>query len=55
MFPGEARVVIGERIRKAMADQLATASKFRLKGKLGVLGPADMAAVEKAIRAQLAL
>ncbi|HEX4097284.1 MAG TPA: type II toxin-antitoxin system PemK/MazF family toxin [Caulobacteraceae bacterium] len=55
VFPGEARVVIGEQTRKAMADQLATASKFRLKGKLGVLGPADMAAVEKAIRAQLAL
>jgi mRNA interferase MazF len=55
IFPGEARILIGERPRKAMADQLATASKFRLKGKLGVVGPADVAAIEKAIRAQLAL
>ena len=55
IFPGEARVLIGERVRKAMADQLSTASKFRLKGKFGVLGQADMAAVEKAIRAQLGL
>jgi len=55
VYPGEARVSIGGHPRKAMADQLATASKARLKSRLGALGAADMAAVDAAIRTQLAL
>lgn len=41
--------------RKAMADQLGTASKLRLRESLGRLDREDMAAVERAIRLQLGL
>jgi mRNA interferase MazF len=41
--------------RKAMADQITTASKLRLRQRIGGLDPADMAAVDRAIRTQLAL
>ena len=44
----------GER-RKAMADQIATASKRRLRGQIGRLDAEDMIAVDRAIRTQLAL
>jgi mRNA interferase MazF len=40
---------------KAMADQIATVSKLRLRGQLGRLDLIDMAAVDRAIRTQLAL
>jgi mRNA interferase MazF len=43
------------RRRKAMADQITTASKLRLRERIGRLDPADMAAVDRAIRTQLAL
>lgn len=55
IYPGEAQVTVGGGLRKAMADQIMTASKARLKGKLGRLAPADLAAVENAIRVQLGL
>jgi mRNA-degrading endonuclease toxin of MazEF toxin-antitoxin module len=38
-----------------MADQISTAFKRRLRGRLGRLDPVDVAAVERAIRTQLAL
>jgi len=41
--------------RKAMADQIATVSKLRLKSKAGTLGDDDIRAVERAIRVQLGL
>jgi mRNA interferase MazF len=41
----------GER-RKAMADQIATASKLRLRGRVGALSASDLAAVERAVRVQ---
>jgi mRNA interferase MazF len=41
--------------RKAMADQIMTASKERLKSKLGVLSRADVTAVENAVLYQLAI
>jgi mRNA interferase MazF len=41
--------------RKAMADQITMASKLRLRGQIGRLDPADMTAVDRAIRTQLAL
>lgn len=55
LYPSEAYVLLGGEQRKAMADQLTTASKQRLITKAGVLSSADMAAVEKAIRVQLSL
>jgi mRNA-degrading endonuclease toxin of MazEF toxin-antitoxin module len=41
--------------RKAMADQIATVSKLHLRGRIGRLDALDVAAVDRAIRAQLAL
>ena len=41
--------------RKAMADQITTASKRRLHRRLGVLGPADLDAIGHVIRMHLAL
>ena len=40
---------------KAMADQIATASKVRMQGKMGRLSDSDLAGVERAIRVQLGL
>ena len=39
----------------AMADQIATASKKRLRGRLGALSAADLRAVEEAITLHLGL
>ncbi|HWA63747.1 MAG TPA: type II toxin-antitoxin system PemK/MazF family toxin [Caulobacteraceae bacterium] len=54
-YPGEAYVSVRGELRKAMADQIATASKARLRSRVTQLAPADMAAVDRAIRVQLAL
>lgn len=55
LYPAEAYVLVGGAKCKAMADQLTTASKARLKNRAAVLDAADMAAVEQAIRVQLGL
>lgn len=55
LYPAEAYVMLRGERRKAMADQLTTVSKLRLRQQLGTLMPFDMAAVEQAIRTQLAL
>lgn len=55
VYPGEARVSVAGGESKAMADQLMTADKVRLKTRIGELSKADMLAVEHAIRMQLAL
>ena len=55
LYPGEAYVQSGGERRKAAADQIATASKQRLRGRIDRLSAADMAALERAIRVQLAL
>ncbi len=55
LYPGEAMVTLNGERRKAMADQIATASKQRLRDKLGSISPADMAAVEKAVLLQLGI
>ncbi|HEY2708490.1 MAG TPA: type II toxin-antitoxin system PemK/MazF family toxin [Caulobacteraceae bacterium] len=54
-YPAQALVLLGGEPRKACADQIATASKERLRGKLGQLSRADVAAVDRAIRVQLGL
>jgi mRNA interferase MazF len=46
--------VYGEQ-QKAMADQLSTASKMRLRDFIGRVSPADMMAVERPIGLQLGL
>lgn len=55
LYPGEALVSVAGERRKAMADQLATASKQRLGRRIATLSPADVRAVERAIRTQLVL
>jgi mRNA interferase MazF len=55
LYPGEAHIALDGQRRKAMADQISTASNLRLRGRLGRLDPVDVAAVERAIRTQLAL
>jgi mRNA interferase MazF len=55
LYPSEAYVTLNGEQRKAMADQLSTISKLRLRETLGRLGREDMAAVERAIRLQLGL
>lgn len=53
VYPGEAMVTLNGEPRKAMADQIMTASKQRLRDRLGSLSIADMVAVEKAVLLQL--
>ena len=55
VYPCEAVIDLGGAPRKAMADQIATVSKQRLRSKLGTLVADDIRAVERAIRVQLGL
>ena len=55
LYPGEALVLLNGEQRKAMADQLTTASKQRLRSKLGELSSSDLANVERAILVQLGI
>ena len=52
VYPGEALVMLNGQQRKAMADQIATTSKQRLKSKLGTLSGTDMTAVENVVLLQ---
>jgi mRNA interferase MazF len=55
LYPGEALVTLNGERRKAMADQLTTASKQRLKNRIGVLSRIDISAVEEAVLMQLGM
>jgi mRNA interferase MazF len=55
IYPGEALVTVDGEQRKAMADQIMTASKQTLKSKLGSLSRADMTAVENAVLLQMGM
>jgi mRNA interferase MazF len=55
VFPSEAAISLAGEARKAMADQIATVSKQRLKSRMHVLSKADIHEVEQAIRRQLGL
>lgn len=55
LYPSEAYIELNGEQRKAMADQLATVSKQRLSARLAIVTDADMNAVARAIRVQLAL
>lgn len=55
LYAGEAYVAVNDQRHKAMANQIATVSKLRLRGLAGRLSRADLAAVERAIRVQLGL
>ncbi len=55
LYPSETYVSVGSETSKAMADQLATVSKQRLRTRAGVLSPEDIADVERIIKVQLGL
>lgn len=55
LYPGEARVQLEGRVSKAMADQITTASKERLRNRMGALAAPDLKAVEDAILVQLGI
>jgi mRNA interferase MazF len=55
LYPSDAYVRVGGRQQKAMANQLTTISKLRLRGPVDYLSAADVAAVERAICVQLGL
>jgi mRNA interferase MazF len=54
-FPCEAYVEVDGKISKAMADQLATVSKLRLKKRIGKISEQNMFDIERAIKVQLDL
>ena len=55
LYPSEAAITLNGDARKAVADQLTTASKTRLKNKIGSLSAEDMHKVAHAIKIQLDL
>ena|SRR5687768_12566599 len=55
IYPSEAFVELNGQPRKTLGDQLTTASKLRLKSRIGELSAGDMVRVESAIRVQLGL
>jgi mRNA interferase MazF len=55
LYPSEAVVTLEGKQSKAMADQLTTADKKRLKTMLGKLTQHDVHAIEKAIKIQLGI
>ena len=55
LFPSEAYVTLNGEQRKAMADQLSTVSKLRLRERLGRLTAREMEGVAHAICVQLGL
>jgi len=55
VYPGEALVQLNGETRKAMADQLTTASKQRFRSRLGKLSAEDMERLENSILLQLGI
>lgn len=55
LYPSEAIVTIAGKQSKAMADQIMTADKKRLKNTLGKLSKEDVQAIEKVLRIQLGI
>jgi mRNA interferase MazF len=55
LYPSEAIVMVDGKESKAMADQLTTASKERLKNQLGTLSSKDVKAIERIIKIQLGM
>ena len=55
LYPSEAYITLNGELCKAMADQLATVSKLRVRAKLGIISDEDMIQVERVIKIQLGL
>jgi len=55
LYPSEAHVTVRGKEAKAMADQLTTVSKQRLRNRVGVVSTREMEDLARAIRVQLDL
>ncbi len=55
LYPSEAYVMVKGKKNKAMADQLTTVSKVRLRNLVGRLSTTNLRGVEQAIKIQLGL
>jgi mRNA interferase MazF len=55
LYPSEAYVTVAGERSKAMADQLATVSKARLRQRIAHVGAEELTAIDRAIRVQLQL
>lgn len=55
LYPSETYVMLNGKQNKAMANQLTTVSKLRLRNMAGQLSRADVEKVEQAIKVQFAL
>jgi len=55
LYPSEALITLNGKGQKAMADQLTTVSKRRLRDRAGRLSAADLAKIERIIKLQLDL
>lgn len=54
-YPCEAYILVNDKKSKAMADQIMTVSKQRLKSKIGIVSESDMGLIERALKTQLLL
>jgi mRNA interferase MazF len=54
-YPCETYVLVGDQKSKAMADQIMTVSKNRLKSKITTISDKDMRSIERVIKVQLSL
>jgi mRNA interferase MazF len=54
-YPCEAYIEVNGKMGKAMADQLATVSKLRLKSRMGQVSEQNLLGLEQAIKIQLGL
>ena len=54
-YPCETYVLMGDQKSKAMADQIMTVSKNRLKSKITTISDKDMRSIERVIKVQLSL
>lgn len=55
LYPCDAPLFVDGKACRAMADQLMTVSKKRLRGKIAAVTPIELHALETALRVQLAL
>ncbi len=54
-YPCEAYILVNDKQSKAMADQIMTVSKQRLKSKIGAVLDSEMQLIERALKIQLFL
>jgi mRNA interferase MazF len=55
LYPSEAYITVAGERSKAMADQLATVSKARLRERIARVAVEELTAIDRAIRVQLQL